>query len=186
MRSAQEGGREPITVGPFIPNELIVVANRFGSELPDLDPRYHCSCLSFVRVPYRPSNPLLPIADHQEQWECRDHWSSLCLGCTSSLPARAPLHGLTWGLAICDYGLLREETSGDSAQITEDIQGVQATRQGRCPRRTSLFPAVSPHRVICGQLTRTLTSSEGASVSYPRVRQSLFDHVRVFSEGRIS
>jgi len=36
-------------------------------------------------------------------------------------------------LAICDNGILCEKTSGDSAQIAEDIKGLQAFGQGGCP-----------------------------------------------------
>ena len=91
MRRAEVGTRESIAVGPFTPNEFILVADRFSSKLLDLDPHHHRSRMSVMHVPYRSGNPFLPIADNQEQLECRDHWSSLCLGCTSSLLAYAPL-----------------------------------------------------------------------------------------------
>lgn len=44
------------------------------------------------------------------------------------------------GTALRDDGILCEETSGDTAQVAEDIQGLQALGQGGCPRRTLTLP----------------------------------------------
>lgn len=100
-----------------------------------------------MRPTYRASSPLLPIAVHREQLECGDHRSSLCLGCTSSLPPHVRLAwadvGVEWELAICDYGLLCSKESGDPAQIGEDIQGLQAFEQRGCASGTLRFPAIS-------------------------------------------
>jgi len=93
----------------------VVAVYHLDSQLPELGPHRHCSRLPVVRVPYRPGHPFLSGAVYREQLECRDHRSSVCVG------------------AICDYGILREKTSGDSAQIAEDIQGLQAIGQGGCP-----------------------------------------------------
>jgi len=61
-----------------------------------------------VRVPHRSSNPDLVFEVYREQLECCDNRSGV----------RAS--------AIWDDGILFEKASGDSAEVAEDFEGVQA------------------------------------------------------------
>jgi len=87
---------------------VVVVVNGLDAQLLDVDVDNHSFRLSLVCVSHRSSNPVLHFAVYQEQLGCGDHRSGVRFG------------------TIRDHGILCEKASGDSSEVGEDMEGVQA------------------------------------------------------------